>query len=46
MHEDDNEDKQGPIDDQVRWLGEIGFKDVDVYFKWLEVAMFGGVKPQ
>ncbi len=44
MHEDDDEDKQGPIDDQLHWLREIGFKDVDVYFKWLEVAMFGGVK--
>jgi len=30
---------------QVRWLTELGFEDVDCYWKWRELALFGGVKP-
>jgi ubiquinone/menaquinone biosynthesis C-methylase UbiE len=33
------------IDQQIGWLNEIGYTDVDCYFKFLELAMFGGVKP-
>jgi tRNA (cmo5U34)-methyltransferase len=29
---------------QCRWLREIGFEDVDVFFKIPEMAIFGGVK--
>jgi ubiquinone/menaquinone biosynthesis C-methylase UbiE len=29
---------------QCEWLAEIGFKDVEVYFKLPELAIFGGVK--
>ena len=29
----------------VRWLREIGFVDVDCHWKWLELALFGGMKP-
>ena len=32
------------VDIQVNWLREIGFKHADCYFKWLELAVFGGVK--
>ena len=32
------------VDIQVNWLREIGFKHADCYFKWLELAAFGGVK--
>jgi len=32
------------IDIQVHWLREIGFKHSDCYFKWMELAVFGGVK--
>ena len=30
---------------QVRWLGEIGFEEADVYWKYLEMALLLGVKP-
>ncbi|MCA9263511.1 MAG: class I SAM-dependent methyltransferase [Planctomycetales bacterium] len=29
---------------QLQWLSEIGFADVDCYWKWLELALFGGVR--
>lgn len=32
------------VDIQVQWLKEIGFKHADCYFKWMELAVFGGVK--
>jgi len=34
-----------PVDAQCRWLSEIGFASVDVYFKWMELALFGGRRP-
>lgn len=32
------------VDVQLNWLEEIGFNHVDCYFKWMELAVFGGVK--
>ncbi|AGK54050.1 class I SAM-dependent methyltransferase [Bacillus sp. 1NLA3E] len=32
------------VDIQVNWLREIGFQHSDCYFKWMELAVFGGVK--
>jgi tRNA (cmo5U34)-methyltransferase len=34
-----------PVERQCGWLREIGFEDVDAFFKWVELAIFGGVKP-
>ncbi len=34
-----------PVEAQVGWLREIGFEQADCYFKWLELAVFGGQKP-
>jgi ubiquinone/menaquinone biosynthesis C-methylase UbiE len=34
-----------PVEAQVGWLREIGFEHADCYFKWLELAVFGGVRP-
>lgn len=32
------------VDIQVNWLREIGFNHADCYFKWMELAVFGGTK--
>lgn len=34
-----------PAEAQVGWLREVGFEQADCYFKWLELAIFGGQKP-
>lgn len=34
-----------PVDIQCDWLRQIGFQDVDCYFKAFELAVFGGRKP-
>jgi ubiquinone/menaquinone biosynthesis C-methylase UbiE len=34
-----------PVEAQIGWLREIGFQEADCYFKWLELAVFGGRKP-
>ena len=35
-----------PTDLQCQWLEEIGFVEVDCFFKLLQLALFGGRKPQ
>jgi tRNA (cmo5U34)-methyltransferase len=32
------------VEDQCRWLRKIGFRDVDCFWKYFELAIFGGVK--
>jgi tRNA (cmo5U34)-methyltransferase len=32
------------VETQVVWLREIGFVQVDLFWKWRELALFGGVK--
>ena len=45
----DREDKQAnilaPVESQCAWLREIGFDDVDCYFRVFELAVFGGRRP-
>lgn len=41
---DKKENILAPLDVQCRWLSEIGFEDVDCYFKVFELALFGGRK--
>ncbi|ERT05715.1 methyltransferase domain protein [Lyngbya aestuarii BL J] len=35
-----------PVELQCQWLTEMGFLDVDCFMKVLELALFGGIKPQ
>lgn len=43
--QDKKENMPAPVDLQCRWLRDIGFKDVDCFFRLLELALFGGRKP-
>ena len=40
--EDKNANILAPVEIQCQWLREIGYKDVDCYFKLFELAVFGG----
>ncbi|HEX4437166.1 MAG TPA: methyltransferase domain-containing protein [Solirubrobacteraceae bacterium] len=42
---DSAEDRPDPLEDQLTWLREAGFEQVEVHFKWAEGTIFGAVKP-
>jgi SAM-dependent methyltransferase len=31
-----------PVEEQCRWLRDLGFRDVDCFWKYFELALFGG----
>lgn len=43
---DARENKLLDVETQCEWLHQIGFGEVHVYFRWLELVLFGGIKPQ
>ena len=45
LFDDADEDRPDTLDDQLGWLRDAGFVDVEVHFKWAEAAIFGGARP-
>lgn len=45
IEESDPSDRLLDVHTQLQWLRELGFDDVDCYWKWLEMALLIGVKP-
>jgi tRNA (cmo5U34)-methyltransferase len=45
LFSDDEDDRPDSTEDQLSWLRDAGFEQVEVNFKWAEAAIFGAVKP-
>lgn len=43
-YQDKKENIPAPVERQCQWLNDIGFEDVDCFFKTFELALFGGRK--
>jgi tRNA (cmo5U34)-methyltransferase len=42
---EDDDDWPDTVEDQLRWLGDAGFEQVETHFKWAEAAIYGGTRP-
>jgi tRNA (cmo5U34)-methyltransferase len=45
LEDADPSDRLLGVETQLGWLRELGFDDVDCYWKWLEMTLLVGVKP-
>ena len=46
LEDEDPSDRTLDVETQLGWLREHGFGDVDCYWKWLEMALLIGVRPE
>jgi tRNA (cmo5U34)-methyltransferase len=42
---DENDDRPDGLAEQLQWLRDTGFGEVETHFKWAEGVVFGAVKP-
>jgi tRNA (cmo5U34)-methyltransferase len=42
---DENDDQPDSLGEQLQWLSDAGFAEVETHFKWAEAVVFGAVKP-